>query len=105
MFGSACNYRLEDRARSQLASLEGKIAQFQLDTGRLPSTLLELTLPGDAGLGPYSKPSELRDPWGAPLYYRIFDSTGAYTLFTLGSDGRLGGDDGARDMAVPDRDP
>nr|WP_246387809.1 type II secretion system protein GspG [Chiayiivirga flava] len=110
VFGSACSLRRVHMARAQLASLEGKIEQFRLDTGRLPSTLHELTLPGNAGLGPYSRPSELRDPWGEPLYYRVLNARALsaspdYTLFTLGSDGRLGGSDDAADLLVPDPDP
>ena len=81
-------------AKSQVTTLAQKVESFQMDTGRLPTTLDELvTQPGDAAgwLGPYAKAAELNDPWGNPVEYRTPGQTGAFDLVILGKDGKVGG--------------
>ena len=81
-------------AKSQVTTLAQKVESFQMDTGRLPTTLDELvTQPGDAAgwLGPYAKAAELNDPWGNPVEYRTPGQTGAFDLVILGKDGQVGG--------------
>ena len=89
-------------ARSQLGGLAAKLHQYRLDTGRFPERLEDLT--SDDGLGPYAKPREFSDPWGAPFYYRVDVARGSFALFTLGSDGRIGGGGNARDIDAADVD-
>ena len=81
-------------AKSQVTTMAQKVQAFQMDTGRLPTTLEELVSePGDAAgwLGPYAKAAELNDPWGNPVEYRTPGQTGAFDLVILGKDGKVGG--------------
>ncbi len=81
-------------ARSQIQTLAGKVENYQLDTGKLPTKLDELvTQPaGAAGwLGPYAKPAELNDPWGHPIDYRVPGTGRPFDLISLGKDGQPGG--------------
>lgn len=81
-------------AKSQVQTLAGKIEQFQMDTGRVPTSLDELVKqPGDASgwLGPYAKDSELKDPWGHNIEYRAPGDGRDFDLVILGKDGKVGG--------------
>lgn len=81
-------------AKSQVATLAGKVENYQLDTGRLPAKLEDLvSAPSGAGgwLGPYAKASELNDPWGNPIQYRTPGEGQPFELISLGKDGRAGG--------------
>lgn len=81
-------------AQSQISTLAGKIDQYQMDTGTLPSKLDDLVAqPGNASgwLGPYAKAAELKDPWGHPIEYRVPGEAGAFDLVILGKDGQVGG--------------
>ncbi len=82
-------------AKSQIQTLAGKVENYQLDTGTLPSRLEDLvTQPGNAGgwLGPYAKPAELKDPWGHLIEYRAPGEAQPFDLISLGKDGQAGGD-------------
>lgn len=81
-------------AKSQIQTLAGKVENYQLDTGKLPTKLDDLvTQPaGAAGwLGPYAKPAELNDPWGHPIDYRVPGTGRPFDLTSLGKDGQPGG--------------
>jgi general secretion pathway protein G len=81
-------------AKSQVATLAGKVENYQLDTGRLPAKLDDLVSApsGAAGwLGPYAKANELNDPWGNPIEYRSPGEGQPFELISLGKDGRAGG--------------
>lgn len=81
-------------AKAQVQTLAGKVESFQMDTGRLPTSLEELvTQPGDVNgwLGPYAKPVELKDPWGHAIEYRAPGEGGPFDLVSLGKDGKVGG--------------
>ena len=82
-------------AKSQIQTLAGKVENYQLDTGNLPSRLEDLvTQPGNAGgwLGPYAKEAELKDPWGHAIEYRAPGDGQPFDLVSLGKDGQAGGD-------------
>lgn len=82
-------------AKAQIETLAQKVQQYEMDTGGLPSTLDALvTAPGDASgwLGPYAKPTELKDPWGRTIEYRMPGDAGAFDLMILGKDGQPGGE-------------
>lgn len=82
-------------AKSQIQTLAGKVENYQLDTGSLPSRLDDLVVqPGSAGgwLGPYAKPAELKDPWGHPIEYRAPGEGRPFELVSLGKDGQAGGE-------------
>jgi general secretion pathway protein G len=82
-------------AQSQVETLASKIERYQQDTSSLPPNLEALVKnPGGVSgwLGPYAKETELKDPWGHPLEYRVPGSAGAYDLISYGKDGKPGGD-------------
>lgn len=82
-------------AKSQIQTLAGKVENYQLDTGSLPSRLEDLvTQPGNANgwLGPYAKAAELKDPWGHEIEYRAPGQAQPFDLISLGKDGQVGGD-------------
>ena len=82
-------------AKSQIQTLAGKVENYQLDTGSLPSRLEDLvTQPGNANgwLGPYAKAAELKDPWGHVIEYRAPGEAQPFDLISLGKDGQVGGD-------------
>lgn len=82
-------------AKSQVATLAGKVENYQLDTGTLPARLDDLvTQPGNANgwLGPYAKVAELKDPWGHAIEYRAPGEGQAFDLISLGKDGQAGGE-------------
>lgn len=81
-------------AKTQIATVAGKIENYQLDTGRWPAALEDLVkpAPGISGwLGPYAKAEELNDPWGNGLIYRAHAQGQPFELISLGKDGRAGG--------------
>lgn len=84
-------------AKSDIASIQNLLDQFQLDCGRYPTTeegLDALTNP-PSGLeskwkGPYSRKPILNDPWEHPY---VYSQTGnGYTLSSYGADGTEGGE-------------
>lgn len=82
-------------AKSQIQTLAGKVENYNLDTGVLPSRLEDLvTQPGGASgwLGPYAKEAELKDPWGHAIDYRAPGEGQPFDLVSLGKDGQPGGD-------------
>lgn len=82
-------------AKSQIQTLAGKVENYQLDTGSLPSKLEDLvTQPGNATgwLGPYAKEAELKDPWGHVIDYRAPGDNKPFDLISLGKDGQPGGE-------------
>jgi len=81
-------------AKSQIQTLAGKVDNYQLDTGKLPTKLDDLVAQpsGVTGwLGPYAKQSELNDPWGHPIDYRAPGQGRPFDLISLGKDGQPGG--------------
>jgi len=81
-------------ATAQIQTLAQKIEQYEMDTGRLPSALSDLTnapagVPG--WLGPYARASDLVDPWKTPIEYRAPGERGRFDLVSLGADRKPGG--------------
>lgn len=92
-------------AKVQVNALSAAVDSFHLDMGRFPSSQEGLKAlvdrPGDTSNwdGPYLKMRDsLLDPWGHPYLYRIPGQHGEYDIYTLGSDGREGGDGDAADI-------
>ncbi len=92
-------------ARIQVTALASSVEFFHLDLGRYPTqveglkTLIER--PGSEAKwdGPYIKQADsLNDPWGRPYKYRFPGQHGAFDVYTLGSDGKEGGDGDAKDV-------
>lgn len=90
-------------AKSQLASVGMSIEQYYLDNGSYPERLDDLvTKPASAPnwSGPYAKPSQLQDPWGTPLDYKVpGENNRDFDLVSLGKDKRPGGEGNAKDIA------
>lgn len=94
-----------DTVRIQLDALASNIEFYRLDVGDYPSQSAGLnalvTRPADAAVwnGPYvTKVRSLTDPWGRPYQYRYPGEHGAFDIFSLGSDGRTGGEGEAQDV-------
>lgn len=95
-------------AKSQIAALGTALDAFALDVGRYPSDAegLEALLepPSDAKNwdGPYLKKAVPDDPWGNPYQYSAGGPSGAYTLVSMGADGRSGGEGDNADISSDD---
>lgn len=89
-------------AETQVKMLKGALETMRLDTGRYPTQEEGLALlveqPSDAKLsqrwkGPYLDDGLPDDPWGnAYQYSPKSNGTHAFALFSLGADGKTGGD-------------
>ena len=85
-------------ARVQIAELEQSLDLFKLDVGRYPTDAEGLRAlaerPGTAQgwNGPYVKKGLPPDPWGAAYLYKNPGRNGGPDVFTLGADGKPGGD-------------
>ena len=90
-------------AKSQLASVGMSIEQYYLDNGSYPERLEDLvTKPSSAPSwsGPYAKPSQLQDPWGTAIEYKVPGENGRdFDLVSLGKDKKTGGEGNAKDIA------
>lgn len=94
-----------DTARIQIEKLGGVLDLYRLEIGRYPTeqeglvSLVERPPQVDAWNGPYLKNREsLADPWGRPYGYRSPGEHGEYDLYTLGADGKEGGDGEDQDL-------
>jgi general secretion pathway protein G len=89
-------------AKTQVSQLEVALDAFEIDLGRYPTTAEGLralvqkpTSNADAWQQPYLKRDVPRDPWGNDYVYRYpgqYNEDG-YDLYSLGPDGKLGGED------------
>ncbi|MCB1916463.1 MAG: type II secretion system major pseudopilin GspG [Rhodocyclaceae bacterium] len=91
-------------ARAQIEALEKALDMYRIDTGRYPSSeeglLALMHAPADENRwsGPYLKKDLPRDPWGRPYIYRQPGAKGEYDLYSLGKDGRPGGNAESADV-------
>jgi len=95
-----------DTAEMQVAKLGGILDLYRLEVGRYPANenglreLVEAPASVANWNGPYLQSAEsLVDPWGAPYIYRFPGEHGEYDLYSLGADGKEGGDDDDADIA------
>ena len=91
-----------DRAKAQVGFLAKQIESFHTDKGKFPVSLEELTdvSKSNDGLGAFSRPRSLTDPWGRKFFYRATDNGNGFILFTLGKDGSLGGSGESKDLQI-----
>ncbi|MEM9288550.1 MAG: type II secretion system major pseudopilin GspG [Pseudomonadota bacterium] len=86
---------MQEKARADVATLEQAVEMFRLDQLRYPSTVEGLDVLASADVtgrpGGYIKglPS---DPWGNPYQYAAPGRFGAFDVYSLGADGREGGE-------------
>lgn len=97
-------------ATTQVKMLRGAVESLRLDIGRYPTADEGLQLlakpPADAGMalrwrGPYLDDAAPVDPWGNAYQYAVQGADGqGFALYSLGSDGKRGGEGDARDLGV-----
>ncbi len=85
-------------ARAQIDAFEKALDQFRLDLGRYPTTeqglrvLVDRPSADPKWNGPYMKKAIPPDPWGRAYVYRSPGSNNReFDLYSLGKDGRAGG--------------
>ncbi|WP_270373761.1 MULTISPECIES: type II secretion system major pseudopilin GspG [Marinicauda] len=91
----------EDKVRADLATLEGSLTTFYATYGRYPSTdegLEALVNPpeDDRVSARYAEEGFIQrlpdDPWGNPYQYLSPGEHGRFDVYSLGADGRPGGE-------------
>jgi general secretion pathway protein G len=94
-----------ETAKIQVDALTASVNYFQLDTGRYPTdqeglkALIERPANETKWDGPYiQKRDSLIDPWGRPYLYKHPGQHRDVDIYTLGSDGKEGGEGDARDV-------
>ncbi|WP_114952128.1 type II secretion system major pseudopilin GspG [Sphingosinicella terrae] len=94
-------------ARIQLETLNRSLAFYQLDNGAFPTAEQGLAALWQAPAelptwnGPYVRAdTQLNDPWGRPVLYRLAEGNGSFTLTSLGADGREGGNGEDADISM-----
>jgi len=94
-----------DTARIQIEKLSGILDLYRLDVGHYPTdqeglrALVDKPPQADSWNGPYLKNREsLTDPWGAPYAYHSPGQHGEFDLYSLGADGKEGGNDADKDV-------
>lgn len=100
-------------AETQVRMLKGALETMRLDIGRFPSDQEGLRLlterPGDERLaarwsGPYLDEAVPADPWGNPYQYSPAASADyAFTLYSMGADGKPGGSEFDADVGYTPR--
>lgn len=91
-------------ARSQIEALEKALDMYRLETGQLPTTeqgleaLVSRPQTEPKWGGPYLKKAVPRDPWGRSYVFKSPGDHGDYDLYSLGKDGRPGGDGESADI-------
>ena len=89
-------------AKTQVKMLKGALETMRLDIGRFPNSAEGLTLlnisPTEERIkglwkGPYLDEATPKDPWNTPYQYADKGlNNQPFALYSLGADGRLGGD-------------
>lgn len=94
-----------ETAKIQVDALTASVNYFQLDTGRYPAdqeglkALVERPSNETKWDGPYvQKKDSLIDPWGRAYLYKQPGQHRDFDIYTLGADGKEGGDGDARDI-------
>lgn len=93
-------------ARAQIESLEKALDQFRLDNRHYPTLEqgLEALVNRPANepnwSGPYLKKAVPADPWGHAYVYRVPGEKTEFQLFSLGRDGKTGGNGEDADIGV-----
>lgn len=91
-------------ARAQIDALEKALDQYRLDVGRYPSSenglaaLMKRPPSENRWQGPYLRKEVPADPWGQPYQYVQPGEHGEFDLFSLGKDGKPGGEGEAADI-------
>jgi general secretion pathway protein G len=102
-FANRTKQAKETQAITQMSNFDSALDQFELDLGRYPTTMEGLdalvTKPSGQDMEkwpqPYLKQGVPLDPWGNEYQYRYPGQKNeyGYDLYSIGPDGREGGDD------------
>jgi len=94
-----------DTAKIQVEQLGNSLDLYHLEVGHYPTdqeglqALVDRPQQAQNWNGPYLKNRQsLIDPWGRPYLYKSPGEHGDYDLYSLGADGREGGDGEDRDI-------
>lgn len=96
-----------EKARADIRTLEQAVEMFRLDLLRYPTTDegLEALVEAPAGLAQpdrYRAAGYIRrlpeDPWGQPYQYLYPGEHAEFDVYSLGADGRIGGEDSDADI-------
>ncbi len=86
-------------AETQVKMLRGSLQTYRLDVGAYPNTEQGLAAlmskPGDVNnwQGPYLEDEVPKDPWNNPYVYKSpVENLQGFALYSLGADGKPGGD-------------
>lgn len=85
-------------AKIQISEIEQSLDLFKLDVGRYPNdaeglrALVERPATAQGWTAPYLKKGLPTDPWGAAYLYKNPGRHGGPDVFSLGADGKPGGD-------------
>ena len=90
-------------AAAQLSMIESALDSYRLDVGKYPRNLEDLnedSRSNPAWSGPYLKKGIPLDPWGNNYLYQIpgKHSGRGFDLYSLGADGREGGEKEDKDV-------
>jgi general secretion pathway protein G len=94
-----------DTAKVQVDKLGSILDLYRLEVGQYPGeqdglqSLVSAPTAAERWNGPYLKNADsLVDPWGAPYRYRFPGNHGEYDLYSLGADGKDGGEGNNADI-------
>jgi general secretion pathway protein G len=93
-------------AKAQIESIEKALDQFRLDTRNYPTAeqgldaLMAKPSNANGWAGPYLKKAVPNDPWGRPYVYRTPGAKGDFDLYSLGKDGKPGGNGEDADIGL-----
>jgi len=85
-------------ARTQIQALDKALEMYRLDIGQFPTSeqglnaLITRPQQEPKWSGPYLKKAVPRDPWGRPYVFKSPGEHDDYDLYSLGKDGRPGGE-------------
>ena len=94
-----------DTAHIQIEKLAGVLDLYRLEVGHYPTdqeglkALMEKPAQTESWNGPYLKSKDsLIDPWSVPYAYHSPGQHGEFDLYTLGADGKEGGEGADKDI-------
>jgi len=93
-------------AGAQIELLSSGLDTYRLDVGRFPSTEQGLAALRKAPSGarhwdgPYLSKPVPNDPWEHPYHYKVPGKDNPYALYTLGRDGKKGGEKEDQDQGL-----
>ena len=109
LFGRVDSSKVQTAA-AQIKMLKGSMETFHLDVGRFPTPTEGLNAlnqaPADERArarwrGPYLDQDLPVDPWGAPYVYNLPGANGQpFALYSLGADGKRGGEGTDADIGI-----